>query len=73
LYLLFWAGGKAVSKSDLPSLSLVAARSLAERATNRPEPSPLPLKQSVEYRPEIDGLRAIAVLGVVFFHQFQDI
>ena len=55
-------------KSDLSSLSLVAAWSLAKRVTKRLPPRARTLK-GVEYRPEIDGLRAIAVLGVVFFHQ----
>jgi peptidoglycan/LPS O-acetylase OafA/YrhL len=58
-----------VRRSGLSSSSLVAALSPAERATNRVPPRPRTIKQGVEYRPEIDGLRAIAVLGVVFFHQ----
>ena len=57
-------------RSRLSGLSLVAAAPLsADRATNRVSPRPTTLKHGEPYRPEIDGLRAIAVLGVVFFHQ----
>jgi Acyltransferase family len=61
--------GKALNRIDLTSVRLVAAWSAAKRAPNRLPSDLRTLKQGIEYRPEIDGLRAIAVLAVVFFHQ----